>query len=202
MIICLIFIIQSIFYCVKNHYKCEKGEREFVKEITELFQNKILVIILITQYENGCLNRIYDSFKEKEFPNTDIIKVLAKESQIDDNNGNIIYKKAFGLKETKETCIKKIRQAITSVFIELVSTKIKNDYNIDVNKNLILKDFKNMFHGFNYIFDKIFFGQKIMNEFQVVINNIQKNLEGICNNYYYEFINKMLIKLVKYYQKN
>jgi len=127
---------------------------------------------------------------------------LAKESQIDDNNGNIIYKKAFGLKETKETCIKKIRQAITSVFIELVSTKIKNDYNIDVNKKLILKDFKNMFHGFNYVFDKIFFDQKIMNEFQVVINNIQKNLEGICNNYYYEFINKMLIKMVKYYQKN
>ena len=127
--------IHSIFYCVKNDHKCEKGEREFIKELTELYQNKIPVIILITQYENGCLNRIYDAFKEKEFPNTDIIKVLAKESKIDDNNGNIIYKKAFGLKETKETCIKKIPEAITSAFIEFVSTKIRNDYNIDVKKN-------------------------------------------------------------------
>ena len=90
--------IHSIFYCIKNDHKCEKGEREFIKELTGLYQNKVPVIILITQYENGCLNRIYDTFKEKEFPNTDIIKVLAKESEIDDNNGNIIYKKAFGLK--------------------------------------------------------------------------------------------------------
>ena len=127
--------IHSIFYCVKNDHKCEKGEREFIRELTELYQNKIPIIILITQYENGCLNRIYDAFKEKEFPNTDIIKVLAKESKIDDNNGNIIYKKAFGLKETKETCIKKIPEAITSAFIEFVSTKIRNDYNIDVKKN-------------------------------------------------------------------
>ncbi len=86
--------IHSIFYCIKNDHKCEKGEREFIKELTGLYQNKVPVIILITQYENGCLNRIYDTFKEKEFPNTDIIKVLAKESKIDDNNGNIIYKKA------------------------------------------------------------------------------------------------------------
>jgi len=186
--------IHSIFYCIKNDHKCEKGEREFIKELTGLYQNKIPVIILITQYENGCLNRIYDTFKEKEFPNTDVIKVLAKESKIDDNNGNIIYKKAFGLKETKETYIKKIPQAITSAFIEFVSTKIKNDYNIDVNKKLILKDFKNMFHGFNYIFDKIFFDQKVMNEFQVAINNIQKNMEGICKNYYNEFINKYTSK--------
>ena len=127
--------IHSIFYCVKNDHKCEKGETEFIKELIELCQNKIPVIILITQYENGCLNRIYDAFKEKEFPNTDIIKVLAKESKIDDNNGNIIYKKAFGLKETRETCIKKIPEAITSAFIEFVSTKIRNDYNIDVKKN-------------------------------------------------------------------
>ena len=186
--------IHSIFYCIKNDHKCEKREREFIKELTGLYQNKVPVIILITQYENGCLNRIYDTFKEKEFPNTDIIKVLAKESEIDDNNGNIIYKKAFGLKETKETCIKKIPQAITSAFIEFLSTKIKNDYNIDVNKKLILKDFKNMFHGFNYIFDKIFFDQKVMNEFQVAINNIQKNMEGICKNYYNEFINKYTSK--------
>ena len=55
---------------------------------------------------------------------------MAKESKIDDNNGNIIYKKAFGLKETKETCIKKIPEAITSAFIEFVSTKIKNDYKV------------------------------------------------------------------------
>ena len=51
-----------------------------------------------------------------------------------------------------------------------------------------------MFHGFNYIFDKIFFDQKVMNEFQVAINNIQKNMEGICKNYYNEFINKYTSK--------
>ena len=49
-----------------------------------------------------------------------------------------------------------------------------------------------MFHGFNDIFDKIFFDQKVMNEFQVAINNIQKNMEGIY----------ILLKMVKYYQKN
>jgi len=182
--------IHSILYCIKNDNRCEKGEREFIKELTELYQNKVPVIILITQYNNGLLNTIYNAFKEKEFPNTDIIKVLAKGREIDDNNGNIIYKKPFGLKETKETCIKKIPQAITSAFIELVSTKIKKEYNIDVNKKLILKDFKDMFHGFNYIFDKIFFDQKIMNEFQDAINHLQKNLEGICKNYYNEFLNK------------
>ena len=42
--------IHSIFYCVKNDNKCEKGEREFIKELTEIYQNKIPVIILITQY--------------------------------------------------------------------------------------------------------------------------------------------------------
>ena len=186
--------IHSIFYCIKNDHKCEKGEREFIKELTELYQNKIPVIILITQYENGCLNRIYDAFKEKEFPNNDIIKVLAKGFVIEDINENKIHIKAFGLKETKETCIKRIPQAITSGFIELLSTKIKNDYNIEVNKKLIVKDFKDMFHGFNYIFDKIFFDQKIMNEFQLTINNIEKNMEEICKNYYNEFLNKYVSK--------
>ena len=52
-----------------------------------------------------------------------------------------------------------------------------------------------MFNGFNYIFDKIFFDQKIMNEFQVDINNLQKNLEGICKNYYNEFLNKYASKI-------
>jgi len=187
--------IHSILYCIKNDNRCEKGERDFIKELTELYQNKIPVIILITQYENRLKNTIYNAFKEKEFPNTDIIKVLAKGREIDDNNGNIIYKEPFGLKETKETCIKKIPQAITSAFIELVSTKIRKEYNIDVNKKLILKDFKDMFNGFNYIFDKIFFDQKIMNEFQVDINNLQKNFEGICKNYYNEFLNKYASKI-------
>ena len=181
--------IHSIFYCVKNDNKCEKGEREFIKELTEIYQNKIPVIILITQYENGLLNKIYEAFKNKEFPNTDIIKVLAKGVEMDDDNGNIFYKKPFGLEETKEACIKKIPEAIASAFIELVSTKIKKDYNNYVNKKLILKDFKNILQGFNYIFE-----EKIINEFELTINNIQQNLEEICKNYYNEFLDKYASK--------
>ena len=186
--------IHSIFYCVKNDNKCEKGEREFIKELTEIYQNKIPVIILITQYENGLLNKIYEAFKNKEFPNTDIIKVLAKGVEMDDDNGNIFYKKPFGLEETKEACIKKIPEAIASAFIELVSIKIKKDYNNYVNKKLILKDFKNILQGFNYIFEEIFFEEKIINEFELTINNIQQNLEEICKNYYNEFLDKYASK--------
>lgn len=186
--------IHSIFYCIKNDNKCEKGEREFIRELTELYQNKIPVIILITQYENGLLNKIYEAFKYKEFPNTDIIKVLAKGVEVDDDNGNIFYKKPFGLEETKEACIKKIPESIASAFIELVSTKIKKDYINYVNKKLILKDFKNMLQGFNYIFDEIFFEEKIINEFQLMINNIQQNMEDLCKNYYNEFLVKYASK--------
>ena len=164
--------IHSILYCFKNDIRCEKGEIEFIKELIELYQNKIPVIILITNY--GFLDKIYNAFKEKVFPNNDIIKVLASGKRIEDINGNIIYQKPFGLKETKEMCIKRIPQTITLGFIKLLSTKIKEDYNIEVNKKLIEKDFNNMFHGFNYIFDTIFFDQKIMNEFQLTINNIEK----------------------------
>ena len=74
--------------------------------------------------------------------------MLAKGVEMDDDNGNIFYKKPFGLEETKEACIKKIPEAIASAFIELVSTKIKKDYNNYVNKKLILKDFKNILQGF------------------------------------------------------
>ena len=187
--------IHSIFYCVKNDNKCEKGEREFIKELTEIYQNKIPVIILITQYENGLLNKIYEAFKNKEFPNIDIIKVRARGVKMDDDNGNIFYKKPFGLEETKEACIKKIPEAIASAFIELVSTRIKKDYNNYVNKKLILKDFKNILQGFNYIFEEIFFEEKIINEFELTINNIQQNLEEICKNYYNEFLDKYASKI-------
>lgn len=42
--------IHSIFYCVTNDYRCETGDREFIKELTKLYQNRIPVIILITHY--------------------------------------------------------------------------------------------------------------------------------------------------------
>ena len=187
--------IHSIFYCVKNDHKCEKGEREFIKELTELYQNKIPIIILITQYENECLNKIYDTFKERLFPNIDIIKVLAREIEFG-YNGQIIPIKPFGLKETKDTCINKIPEAITSAFIELVSTKIKDDYyNNDYQiKKPILKNFNNLFRGFNSIFDIIFYDKRIINRFKNKINNMKKKFDEICDDYYNKFLEKYASK--------
>ena len=193
--------IHSIFYCVKNDNRCEKGEREFIKELTKLYQNKIPVIILITQYDNLCENRIYNAFiqtefPKNEFPDLEIIKVLAKRYKFD-FKGQEYYKEPFGLEETKEACKKQIPTAITSSFIEIISSKIKLAYDETISNqgNIVLNN-SNMFQGFEKIFQTLFWNNKIFNNnLEIQVNNIEKKLIDVtCKKYYEEFREKFISK--------
>ena len=192
--------IHSIFYCIKNDNRCERGERDFIKQLTKLYSNKIPIVILITQYYNNCQNIIYDTFIKKEFPkndfpNLDIIKVLAKKYKYE-HEGKEYYKNAFGINETKDACIKHIPIAITSAYIELISKKIKNDYQNNIGRDLNINITNiNMFKGFDYIFHDLFSDKDILYELEDFITEIEKKfIDVTCKNYYKEFKNKYSVE--------
>ncbi|WP_379968283.1 hypothetical protein [Ectobacillus sp. sgz5001026] len=60
------------------------------------------VIIVLTQTINKKDNELYDKIRSYNISYKQIVKVLAETYNIEDNDGNVIYKKPFGLQELSE----------------------------------------------------------------------------------------------------
>ncbi|MCM3724604.1 50S ribosome-binding GTPase [Neobacillus cucumis] len=121
--------INACWYCINTlSNRIETEEIEWIKEIAE----EMPVIIVLTQTINKKDNTLFNKIKSYNVPYKQIVKVLAETYIIedDDNDGNFIYKKPFGLQELSEITFQLLPEQLRNAYTAAQKVDLQKKINV------------------------------------------------------------------------
>ena len=187
--------IHCIWYCLTGS-RFNNDDKEAINLLMSTYQYGYLPIIVVyTQTTNkkeaeNILQNLKDFLGENS-NKIQYIKILAKETELEIDDENIITKPAFGLDELKSITIKSLSQALDSSLYTSIKVRVNNLYRNNIKEkytkiknklNSMIKiiqyntiniiDFKIFFFE---ILNLIFFNDNSNNNWDNILNNVKFN---------------------------
>ena len=132
--------LHGILYCIKNgnaSNRIEKGEINFILELSKIYGNHDILTIVFTQsLHPETEERIKELKKELNNDNIEIIQVLVKDFTYKIGKQEVHIDK-FGLDELGGSMKKKSRKIVTANLKRITKLKLKEKYYEDIYENYI-----------------------------------------------------------------
>ena len=190
--------LHGILYCIKNgndSNRIEKGEINFIIELSKIYGNYDILTIVFTQSLNpGTEDRIKELKQELNNDNIEIIPVLVKNFYAKIGKQEIHFDK-FGLDELVDSMKKNARKIVSANLKRITKLKLKEKFYEDINTNYIeiKKKIKN--HEF-----KRTFARECEDILEIIFEPLNLNytdIEKIISDY----INKMCEEIMETLKK-